>query len=467
MASSAPRLSSLLPVGVAAVGALLGLGLLFLVRPPAQTLPDRTILQLWYTTGADESKPQAPGWFNESQERLYVERVGLPFLQIEQKFLTSVVGNVAPDLFEYFGSVAQWSARGALHPLDDFMERDGFDRGGVFDALWSEMTWEGKTFAIPTGVACDAFYWNKDHFREAGLDPDKPPATWDELEAFAHKLTRRNEGGAMTRAGYIPGYWSPDSVRGYPIFLFWPVQLGARFLSDDGRKVQLTSDACVRAMEWETGLFERLGREELVRIRNSFGYGTQQGFISGQVSMIAQKNSFVAELQKFAPDLDYGVSLFPTPQGGRPATTLGPVWIGIPACAKHPEEAWEYIKFYSADEIQTRSAAYAVDHHQVSFFPANKIAAQSPKQRSVPHMDTFIESMKWGTPTTVIPLAHTVFYREYALAWDNATLGKKPPRQALRDAESEIQRALDHQLDYAEFYREHLEKASAALGDRG
>jgi len=465
--ASAMRPSNLLPGGVAAVGALLGLGLLVFVRPPTAEEHRGTALQLWYTTGADESKPQAPVWFNESQDEIYIERVGLPFMQIEQKFLTSVVGNVAPDLFEYFGSVAQWSARGALLPLDEFMERDGFDRSRVFDSLWGEMTWEGKTFALPTGVGCDAFYWNKDHFREAGLDPEKPPATWDKLEEFAHKLVVRNEEGEMTRAGYIPGYWSPMSVSGYPIFLFWPAQLGAKFVSNDGRKVNLTSEACVQAMEWEAGLFRRLGGDDLVRMRNSFGYADQQGFISGQVSMIAQKNSFVQELRKFAPELDYGVSLFPVPEGGHPSTTFGPVWIGIPACAKHPEQAWEYIKFYTTDDIQTRSAAYAVDHDQVAFFPANKTAAQSPKQMSVPHMPVFIESMKWGTPTTVVPLAHTVFYREYALAWDNATLGKKTPRQALLDAETEIQRALEGQLDYAEFYRKHLEQETAMAEDRG
>ena len=418
-------------------------------------VPKRTTVTTWYVTGAEETVPQAPSWFNQSQDKIYVQPISVPFLEIERKFLTSVVGEVPPDLFEYFGSVSQWSSRGALIPLDDYMKRDNYDRSQIFPALWEEMKWDGKIYAIPTGTACDAFYWNKQHFREAGLDPERPPKTWKELEEYAEKLTIKNSDGSIKRAGFVPGYWS---AMGLPIFIYWALQKDAKYLSPDGRKVTLTSPACIEALEWEGKLFEKLGRDELIHLRASFGYGGQHGFASGRVSMIEQKSSFPQELSKYAPSIEYGISMFPTPEGGHPATTSGAVWIGIPAGAEHPDEAWEYIKFYTRSDTAQKSAEYAIDQNIISFFPANIKAAQCPKQMAIPGMPIFLESMKWAQTPTIIPLAHSVFWREYAVAWDEVMRGKKTAREALETAERTIQRSLDDQLTYNDYYLEYMQK---------
>jgi ABC-type glycerol-3-phosphate transport system substrate-binding protein len=417
---------------------------------------------LWQVTGAeDEEKPYVPRLFNDSQDRLYVQAVGLPFLEMEQKFLTAVVGNIPPDVFEYFGSVAQWSTRGALIPLDDLMDRDGFDRKSVFPALWDEMTWDGRTYAIPTGTSNEAFYWNREHFREAGLDPDKPPETWDELEDYALKLTTRNPDGSINRAGYIPGYWSPS---GPALFLNWPLQMGAQFVSGDGRHATLATTAGIAALEWDGKLFERLGRDQLVLKRSSYGQGNQHGFLRGNLSMIVNKSSFVQEIERYAPGLDYGVSFLPYPKGGRRAVVAGCVWIGIPAGAKNPEAAWEYIKFCTNAAVQMRGAEYAAQRNLGGFFPANIEAAGSPFQMGLPHMKVFVDSMAFGHSPTVVPLAHTQFWRAYIEAWDAVTLGKLDAATALRKAESAVQRGLDEQWDYARFYNEQIRHTAPAGG---
>lgn len=437
-------------VGVACVAALF-----LFVRPERTAVPDREHVRLWQVTGAEDVDAQGPKWFNEAQEGIYVEAVGLPFLEIEQKFLTAVVGNVPPDLFEYFGSVAQWSTRGALMPLDEFMERDGFDRSSVFEALWEEMMWNGRTYAIPTGTANEAFYWNKAHFREAGLDPDRPPETWEELEEYAVRLTRYRDDGSIDRAGYIPGYWSPTPGA---LFLNWPVQLGARFLSGDGTRARLADEANRRALEWEGRLFERLGRRALIEKRASFGYGSQHGFMSGQLSMLVQKSSFVQEIAMFAPDMDYGVAPLPVPEGGRRGVIAGSVWIGIPEGAENPEAAWEFIKYYTSSDVQTRLAEWTAERNLAAFFPANVEAANSPAVQGLPHMDVFVESMQWAQSSTVIPLAHTQFWRSYQEAWDRVMRGTQDAGEALRQAEREVQRALNDQIGYNEFYTEYLDR---------
>lgn len=441
-------------------------GIVLFVRTPNPAPEGRQVIRMWQVTGAeDQEKPVIPVWFNESQKRLFVQTVGLPFLEIEQKFLTAVVGGIPPDVFEYFGAVAQWSTRGALMPLDDLMKRDGFDKSSVFPALWEEMTWNGHIYAIPTGTGNEAFYWNRENFRKAGLDPDRPPATWAELDDLAVKLTARAPDGSIERAGYIPGYWSPG---GPQLFLDWPLQLGAKFISDDGRRATLVTTAAIEALDWEGKLFGKLGREQLILKRSSYGYGTQHGFLSGNLSMMVNKSSFVQEIQKYAPNLDYGVAPLPVPAGGRQAAVAGCVWMGIPKGAADPEAAWEYIKFCSKATIQQRSAEDSARRHLGGFFPANIEAANSPFQMSLPHMAVFVQSMDFGRSSTVVPLAHGVFWRSYSDAWESVMLGRQTAEAALRQAEKAVQRALDEQLDYNEFYQDYLARqaksAAAAAG---
>jgi multiple sugar transport system substrate-binding protein len=455
------RLKSWGRVAIATLGVMLMLWLVIFVRPDRPEVGERTEIKLWSVTGSEDIDPPGPKWFNESQDAIYLRPVGLPFMEIEQKFLTAAVGNIPPDLFEYFGSVAQWSTRGALMPLDEFMERDGFDRSQIFDALWEEMMWEGRTFAIPTGTANEAFYWNKAHFRAAGLDPDRPPRTWAELEEYALRLTKYNADGTIDRAGYIPGYWSPF---GNPLYLNWPVQLGAKFLSEDGTRVILTAPANVKALEWEGKLFERLGRQALIAKRASYGYGTQHGFLGGNLSMIVQKSSFIQELDKFAPDLEYGVAPLPVPSEGMYGVIAGSVWIGIPAGAKNPEEAWEFIKFYTSSDVQSLVAQWGAEQQLASFFPANVEAANSPAARSSKHSEVFVKSMEWAHTSTVVPLAHTQFWRSYSEAWDRVMRGTQTADEALQQAEREVQRALDANIEYSRFYRERLERMARRAG---
>ena len=60
---------------------------------------------------------------------------------------------------------------------------------------------DGKTWGIPFQRSTIVLYWNKDAFKDAGLDPEKAPATWDEMVAFGKKLTKRDASGATSRNG--------------------------------------------------------------------------------------------------------------------------------------------------------------------------------------------------------------------------------------------------------------------------
>ena len=89
----------------------------------------------------------------------------------------------------------------AIVPFDEFVKTDD-DRAWLksfYPAFMENSQTGGKTWGIPFQRSTIVLYWNKDAFKEAGLDPEKPPTTWDEQLAFAQKLTKRDASGNVSQ----------------------------------------------------------------------------------------------------------------------------------------------------------------------------------------------------------------------------------------------------------------------------
>jgi multiple sugar transport system substrate-binding protein len=100
----------------------------------------------------------------------------------------------------FYGWLQDYLKAGLLQPLpaSDFsaieVEREFFP-------IVQQMKVDGKYYALPTAVRSLALFWNKTLFKEAGLDPNKPPATLDELVDYAKKLTKRSPNGDLIQEG--------------------------------------------------------------------------------------------------------------------------------------------------------------------------------------------------------------------------------------------------------------------------
>jgi len=126
-----------------------------------------------------------------------------------QKLMTSIVGGAPPDVIHQDRfTVGDWASRGTFMPLDSFLAKESgpesIKESNYYPAAWKEAVYQGKVFAIPTGIDDRMLMYNRKVFRDAGLDPDKPPRTWEELRAMAKKITSRNADGTYKRIGYIP-----------------------------------------------------------------------------------------------------------------------------------------------------------------------------------------------------------------------------------------------------------------------
>lgn len=306
--------------------------------------------------------------FNASQDRITVDLVSTA--QIDRKLIAATAGGAPPDLAGIWQpQVASFADRGALTPLDAFMaaDREKASAGeGEADAglaflerytpVYAEMCrYAGKVYALPTTPSVAALHWNKTLFREAGLDPERPPRTRAELDEFARKLTKRDPAtGNLVRAGFLPqepGWW------------VWanPLWFGGSFQDAAGEVSIGTDPANVEAVRWLRAYTDEYGSDSLQRFTSGFGtFGSpQSAFFAGKVAMVLQGVWMNNYIRQYAPGLDYGVAAWPAVDEeaakGAAFTVAESDMIVIPRGAKHPKEAWEFIRFLSSANRAARS----------------------------------------------------------------------------------------------------------------
>ncbi|MFB6272053.1 MAG: ABC transporter substrate-binding protein [Salinibacter sp.] len=234
----------------------------------------------------------------------------------------------------------------------------------------------GTCYGMTAAASPTVLYYNKDMFRKAGLDPERPPRTWRELLNYAEKLTVRDEEGNVTRAGLSlrkRGY-KPGTAGKWFTFLF---SAGGEAFTEGGRRAAFNSEAGREALEfYKTILFEKnLDSIDL--------QGDQQGFGREKAAMFIREVHVVRWLRKNYPDLNFGAAPLPKRDTSLSAGTPY-VWT-VSKQSAHPKEAWRFIEFLMSKEAYARYADIG------GVIPVTKSVAAMPKFSEDPYLKTFLE----------------------------------------------------------------------------
>jgi multiple sugar transport system substrate-binding protein len=123
----------------------------------------------------------------------------VPNNEIAQKaLLEATSGNSTYDVVMQAGTLPQLANVGALLPLDEYIARDSFDISKMVD---NGISYKGKIYGIPVRYDSFLLHYNSEQFQAAGLDPEKPPTTWEEFEEYGQKLTRDGHYGVSRGYG--------------------------------------------------------------------------------------------------------------------------------------------------------------------------------------------------------------------------------------------------------------------------
>lgn len=442
-------------VGYAGLGTALMVLLLWTNGNPDRVPSDRTHLRYWYIVGAEDDVPYSVRRFNQIQDSIVIDATPIPWQEHEKKILTAVLSGDPPDVVSQFVPVVRWASRMALRPLDDLIAATDFDTTRFFPALWEEVTWQGRPFALPVNTASYAFFYNKDLFRQAGLDADSAPATWADVRRNSRQLLRRDAGGTIVQAGFLPAFsGAHQGILGnmsVAALIAW--QSGVDYLRQGGEAVAMHVPEVMDGFEWTVDFYRDYDLAAVQAFIGGLGTGEQHGFLTGKLAMVVLDMSFLDLLARYRPDMDFGVTEIPSFEGDPTVSMAGSWWLGMPRGVRHPEAAWAFMQFSVQKETQLEEIASRDD----PLFPANMQAAYDSSFIAEPLVEVFVRQMDFAHSPTVVPLAHGVFWREFYGALERTVHGEQTPEAALKQAEATVQSALDRAVRYDRYVRSKMD----------
>jgi len=177
-----------------------------------------TTVTFWHgsTDVEQEALEEIVKAFNEQQSDVTVEAVYIAQQGEGQneKLLAAIAGGNPPDVayFDRF-EVGSWAAQGSLTDLTEYADQDNIEDNDYYEYAINEAKYEGKLYGLPMDTDARLLFYNKDHFKEAGLDPENPPKKIAELEEVAEKLILR-KGTALSGSALSRGMARDGCTRG-------------------------------------------------------------------------------------------------------------------------------------------------------------------------------------------------------------------------------------------------------------
>jgi len=239
-------------------------------------------------------------------------------------------------------------------------EEDKAWLNGFYEGFMMNSRTGGKTYGIPWQRSTIILYYNKDAFREVGLDPEKPPATWAELEEYAAKLTKV-ENGVTTRYGIQ----IPSDTAGYAYWMlqtFCVQQNGFNLMNQDGTEVYFNDPRTIKGITFWKSLSDKGYQPSTVTAWST----TPTDFLEQKAAMIYHTTGNLTNIRKNAK-FDFGTAMLPAGESRGSPTGGGNFYLfkGVPK--EQTEAAYTFVKWMTNDP--ERVAQWSIDTGYVATRP--------------------------------------------------------------------------------------------------
>ncbi|SDE16300.1 ABC transporter substrate-binding protein [Rhodospira trueperi] len=245
----------------------------------------------------------------------------------------------------------------AIVAFDDIVETDEEKAwlDSFYPTLMENGRTGGKTWGIPFQRSTIVMYYNKDAFREAGLDPETPPATWDALVEAGQALTKED--------GSRWGVMIPST--GYPYWMFGALamQNDQVLMNGEGTETYFDAEATVEALDF----WQSLGAEHKVMPEGTIEWGTlRQNFLEGKTAIMWHSTGNLTAVKENAA-FDFGVAMLPANERRGTPTGGGNFYIFKDATDAERSAALKLIRFMTAPE---RAAEWSMKTGYMGVSPA-------------------------------------------------------------------------------------------------
>ena len=321
----------------------------------------------------------------------------------------------------------------AIVPFEEMVKTDD-DRAWLksfYPAFMENSQTGGKTWGIPFQRSTIVLYWNKEMFKDAGLDPNRPPANWKETVDYAQKLTKRDASGKVTQWGVqIPS-------SGFPYWLFQAlaIQNGVNLMNAAGTVTYYDKPEVIEALQY----WVDLARKYKVHPEGIVEWGTTpKDFFEKKMAMMWTTTGNLTNVKNNAK-FDFGVAMLPAGKQRGSPTGGGNFYIFKKSTPAQREAAFKFIKWATTP---ARAAQWGIDTGYV---------AVRPEAFDTPAMKAYVA----GFPPAAVARDQLPYAKAELSTHDNqrvtkalndglqaALTGSKPADQAMKDAQREAERVL-------------------------
>jgi multiple sugar transport system substrate-binding protein len=359
--------------------------------PAAATKPEK--MTVWIQWG--DNPAQLQELFNKFGDANGIKiEVSAPVDDVD-KIATALNSSTPPDMLILSGvdNVKTYDAQGFVTPLKDIIKNSNIDLTDFYAAPLRGCQMGDNYLCLPWGHDIYALFWNKDMFKAAGLDPEKPPKTLDELGAMSKQLTKVDADGNLTQAGFIPDFsWGHIDL--------YEQRFNGAWYNADGTELTVNSDAVVNAMKWEQQFYcDGITPQQLLDLVATGGdyMAAEQLFYAGKTAFQVDGEWQVGPnfIPQLAPSLNYGIAAFPidtnNPDKEGSGVVNGTVAM-IPSHAANKEWSGKLLAWMVSPDIVAEEFSFNAN------LPTSKKAAEDPRFAAIKGFDTFINIM--GNPAS-------------------------------------------------------------------
>lgn len=377
--------------------------------------PEQGVLDVWATWG--DSPEQLQVLFDQFGQSNGIS-VRVKTQVREEDLLDAMTSTQPPDLVILSSNqlIQAYADQKLIEPLDSWIKLSEINLEEIYPASLEQCTNpENTILCLPWGGDVFALYWNKDLFAAAGLDPQHPPQTMEELALYAKKLSQVDQDGDLVRVGFLPDFSRSHNE-------LYAGMFGGSWLSEDGTKVTTNATPVIKALNWQSQFFERYETGKMDKFALSVNgflnsnhpvfagarLNCQQchrskpknedkipdhSFYDGKVAMMVdgQWQVYSTYIAHFKPDLNYGIAPFPSssdhPEQKKTSIVQGPVVV-IPAGAADQDMASRLLAWMMSPEIVAEiSLANAM-------LPTNRTAAEQARFQDLPYFAVFMDLLE-------------------------------------------------------------------------
>jgi sn-glycerol 3-phosphate transport system substrate-binding protein len=300
-----------------------------------------------------------------------------------------------------------------------------------YPSLMMNGTYKGKVYGIPFQRSTIVLYWNKTAFKEAGLDPEKAPANWNEMAQVAAKLVKKDAAGNVTRWGVMV----PST--GYPYWMFqaFARQNGHDLMNPEGNRTHYAHPDVIAALQY----WRDLGAKYKVMPEGTVEWGTlRQQFTEGKTAMMWHTTGNLTAV-KTSATFPFGVAMLPASKQRGSPTGGGNFYLFKKATPEERKASLAFVKWLTAPE---RAADWSIATGYVAVRPE---AYETPKLKeyALGFPQAVVARDQFRYATAELSTFQTGRVRKLLDdAIQAALTGQKKPAEALKAAQAEAEKLL-------------------------